>query len=74
MSESQPSSPWRIPLVREIIIILIIKLAIMISIKNIWFTEPVVPKDGIERVSERLLGANEHPSQPLRVDEEETSQ
>ena len=38
MSARQPSaSVWRIPLVREIAVILLIKLTLLLSIKAIWF-------------------------------------
>ncbi|TWH77489.1 hypothetical protein LX59_00406 [Azomonas agilis] len=67
----KPNSPWRIPLVRELTIILAIKLSILIGIKAIWFTEPVVPEDGAGRVSERLFGTSEPPVQNLRVNDEE---
>ena len=56
MPQANPPSPWRIPLVREIAVILLIKLAILLTIKAVWFTEPTVPENGSERVSERLLG------------------
>lgn len=71
MSTPNAPSPWRIPLVRELSIILAIKLAILIGIKIMWFNEPVVPENGSERVSERLLGNPELPSQTLRVNDEE---
>jgi hypothetical protein len=61
MPQANLPSPWRIPLVREIGIILIVKLAILLTIKMVWFTEPIVPDNGSEQVSEHLLA----PSQPL---------
>lgn len=67
----KPNSPWRIPLVRELSIILAIKLGVLIGIKTMWFTEPVVPENGVERVSERLFGTSEPPVQNLRVNDEE---
>ena len=68
MPQVPPQSPWRIPLVREIAVILLVKLAILLTIKAVWFTEPTVPVNGSERVSERLLG----PAQPqsLSLNEE----
>lgn len=60
MPQVPPQSPWRIPLVREVGIILVVKLAILLTIKAVWFSEPTVPVNGSERVSERLLG----PAQP----------
>lgn len=68
MPQANPPSPWRIPLVREIGIILLIKLATLLTIKAVWFTEPIVPVNGSERVSERLLGPAQ--PQPLSLNEE----
>lgn len=56
MPQVPPQSPWRIPLVREIGVILLLKLVILLGIKAVWFSEPTVPANGSERVSERLLG------------------
>ncbi|WP_455231368.1 cytochrome oxidase putative small subunit CydP [Geopseudomonas aromaticivorans] len=69
MPQATPPSPWRIPLVREIAVILLIKLAILLTIKAVWFTEPTVPENGSQRVSERLLGPAQ--PQPLPLNEEE---
>ena len=63
MPQVPPQSPWRIPLVREIGIILLIKLAILLTIKAVWFSEPTLPANGAARVSERLLG----PAHPQSV-------
>lgn len=72
MPQANPPSPWRIPLVREIGIILLVKLAILLSIKAVWFTEPIVPVNGSERVSERLLGTPQtSPASPASLNEEE---
>ena len=49
------SSPWRIPLVREIAVIALIKLAVLLAIKALWFPSPTLPVDGSERVSQHLL-------------------
>ncbi|CAE6919695.1 MULTISPECIES: cytochrome oxidase putative small subunit CydP [Gammaproteobacteria] len=63
MSERQPSaSAWRIPLVREIAVILLIKLTLLLSIKAIWFNEPTVPGDGQQRVEAHLFGPATTPS------------
>ena len=51
MSQPSKSSPWRIPLVRELVVILAIKLGVIIGIKALWFTEPTVPENGTEKVS-----------------------
>lgn len=56
MSEPTPNSPWRIPLVREIAVILLIKLTLLLGIKAIWFNAPTVPQDGRQRVEQHLFG------------------
>ncbi|MBV2131956.1 hypothetical protein KRX52_03980 [Pseudomonas sp. MAP12] len=61
-------SPWRIPLVREIGIILLLKLVILLTIKAVWFSEPTVPANGSQRVGAHLLGTP--PAQPLFLNEE----
>ncbi|WP_027591307.1 cytochrome oxidase putative small subunit CydP [Pseudomonas sp. RL] len=61
MSQPTPQSPWQTRLVREIGIILLIKLAILLTLKAVWFTEPTVPVNGSERVSERLFGPATQP-------------
>lgn len=66
--DREPSSPWRIPLVREIAVILLIKLTLLLSIKAIWFNEPTVPEDGQQRVEHHLFG---QPA-PLSIHTEET--
>ena len=68
MPDREPSSPWRIPLVREIAVILLIKLTLLLSIKAIWFNEPTVPEDGQQRVEHHLFG---QPA-PLSIHTEET--
>lgn len=68
MPEREPSSPWRIPLVREIAVILLIKLTLLLSIKAIWFNEPTVPEDDQQRVEHHLFG---QPA-PLSIHTEET--
>ena len=69
MPQVPPQSPWRIPLVREIGVILLVKLAILLTIKAVWFTEPTVPENGTARVSERLLGTSQ--TSPASLNEEE---
>lgn len=72
MPHVPPQSPWRIPLVREIGIILLVKLAILLTIKAVWFTEPTMPENGTERVSARLLGSPlAAPASPAPRHEEE---
>ena len=43
-------------LVREIIFILIIKVIILMMIKNIWFDAPTIPKNFDNQVAERIAG------------------
>lgn len=69
MSQPDSPSPWRIPLVREIGLILLVKLVVLLTIKHIWFTAPTVPDNGTVRVSERLLGTP--PTTPASLNEEE---
>ena len=44
-------------LVREITIILIIKIVILLTIKHIWFDAPTIPKDFDNQVAERIAGS-----------------
>lgn len=46
--------------VREITTILIIKIILLLVIKNIWFDAPTIPKDFDTQVAERIAG---NPSQ-----------
>ncbi|WP_109440728.1 cytochrome oxidase putative small subunit CydP [Acinetobacter haemolyticus] len=43
-------------LIREITIILIIKVALLLVIKHIWFDAPTIPKDFNNQVAERIAG------------------
>jgi len=43
-------------LIREITIILIIKIALLLVIKHIWFDAPTIPKDFNNEVAERIAG------------------
>ena len=44
-------------LVREITLILIIKVIILRVIKNIWFDAPTIPKDFDNQIAERIAGS-----------------
>jgi len=44
-------------LVREIAIILIIKIALLMTIKHLWFDAPTIPKDFNNQVAERIAGS-----------------
>ena len=59
--QAPPKSPWRIPLVRELAVILVIKLVLLLVIKHIWFDAPTVPLDGTAQVAAHLL----RPAAPL---------
>ncbi|APR70403.1 cytochrome oxidase putative small subunit CydP [Acinetobacter haemolyticus] len=43
-------------LIREITIILIIKVILLMVIKNVWFDAPTIPKDFNNQVAERIAG------------------
>ncbi|MFW9606452.1 MAG: cytochrome oxidase putative small subunit CydP [Pseudomonas sp.] len=55
MSHPRPSSPWRLPLVRELAAILLIKLALLLGIRALWFNEPTLPVNGTQRTSDHLF-------------------
>lgn len=63
-----PASPWRIPLVRELAVILLIKLTLLLAIKSIWFSAPTVPREGTAQVAAHLLATP--PTPPLPALEE----
>ena len=44
-------------LVREIAIILIIKIALLMTIKHFWFDAPTIPKNFDNQVAERIAGS-----------------
>ncbi|MEG0651718.1 MAG: hypothetical protein RR479_05790 [Acinetobacter sp.] len=44
-------------LVKEITIILIIKIALLMTIKHIWFDAPTIPKNFDNQVAERIAGS-----------------
>lgn len=56
MPKEPPKPLWRIPLARDIGVILVIKLLILFSIKAIWFSAPAVSLDNSERVEAHLFG------------------
>ena len=45
-------------LIREITFILIIKVILLLTIKNIWFDAPTIPKDFDNQVAERIAGSS----------------
>ncbi|OAL79785.1 hypothetical protein AY606_03785 [Acinetobacter sp. SFB] len=44
-------------LVREITIILIIKIVLLLTIKHIWFDTPTIPKNFDSQVAEHIAGS-----------------
>ncbi len=60
----QPKSHWRIPLVRELAVILLIKLVLLLVIKHIWFDAPTVPLEGTAQVAAHLLSPVNTPPSP----------
>ena len=44
-------------LIREITIILIIKVVLLMVVKHIWFDAPTIPKDFNNQVAERIAGS-----------------
>ena len=62
-----PSQSFRrTPLAREIAVILLVKLALLLAIKAIWFSTPSLPENESEQVSAHLLGDPQRQPQPLR--------
>ncbi|WP_151723569.1 cytochrome oxidase putative small subunit CydP [Acinetobacter ursingii] len=45
-------------LVKEITIILIIKIVLLRTIKHIWFDAPTIPNNFDNQVSDRIAGTN----------------
>ncbi|ARD28680.1 hypothetical protein OTEC02_07855 [Acinetobacter lactucae] len=45
-------------LVKEITIILIIKIVLLLTIKHIWFDTPTIPKNFDNQVAEHIAGDN----------------
>ncbi|WP_187979600.1 cytochrome oxidase putative small subunit CydP [Pseudomonas oryzihabitans] len=42
-------------LVKELLVILLIKLALLMAIRSLWFSAPTVPPDATQAVSAHLL-------------------
>ncbi|WP_416202648.1 cytochrome oxidase putative small subunit CydP, partial [Acinetobacter pittii] len=45
-------------LVKEITIILIIKIVLLLTIKHIWFDAPTIPKNFDNQIAEHIAGDN----------------
>ncbi len=43
--------------VREITLVLIIKIILILTIKHIWFDAPTIPKNFDSQVAERIAGS-----------------
>ena len=43
--------------VREITLVLIIKIILLLTIKHIWFDAPTIPKNFDSQVAERIAGS-----------------
>jgi hypothetical protein len=50
---------FRSSLRRDIALVLLVKLAILITIKTIWFDAPSTPENGSARVAEYLLDSRD---------------
>ncbi|WP_275626871.1 cytochrome oxidase putative small subunit CydP [Pseudomonas sp. 273] len=53
-------------LVRELAAIVLIKLALLLAIKAIWFDHPTLPVEGQRQVSAHLLGTPAPTSTPAK--------
>ncbi|SDJ34493.1 hypothetical protein SAMN05216189_1015123 [Pseudomonas delhiensis] len=53
-------------LVRELAAIVLIKLALLLAIKAIWFAHPTLPVEGERQVSAHLLGTPAPTSTPAK--------
>ncbi|HEY0287374.1 MAG TPA: hypothetical protein VGC62_10245 [Pseudomonas sp.] len=51
------------PLVKEIAVILLIKLVLLMGIRSVWFDAPVAVKDDGAQVGQHLLGLPPVPSE-----------
>ena len=45
-------------LVKEIAVILVIKLVVLLTIKAVWFDKPTIPKNYTPEVQQHLLGSD----------------
>ncbi|PWU26397.1 hypothetical protein DK254_27895 [Pseudomonas sp. RW407] len=64
---AQVSASIRSPkLVRELAAIVLIKLALLLAIKAIWFDHPTLPVEGERQVSAHLLGTPAPTSTPAK--------
>jgi len=40
---------------RDVVLVVLVKVAILITIKNVWFDAPSIPENGSVRVADHLL-------------------
>lgn len=45
-------------LVRDIAVILVIKVALLLTIKHIWFDKPTIPKNFNNQTAEHITGSS----------------
>ncbi len=67
MTEPVTTSIWRIPLVREIGVILAFKLIILFVIKFIWFSHPALPDSGNQPIDQHFFDNSNAQSMPLTM-------
>ena len=41
---------------RELAVILVIKVIVLMTIKNVWFDQPTIPKHFEQSVEQRIIG------------------
>ncbi|EWC39417.1 hypothetical protein GFL09_03635 [Pseudomonas stutzeri] len=46
---------FRSSLRRDVVLVLLVKVALLITIKNVWFDAPSIPENGSVRVADHLL-------------------
>jgi len=44
---------------RDVVLVLVVKVALLMVIKNLWFDAPSIPENGSARVAEHLLDKRE---------------
>lgn len=62
----KPRSSWRIPRVRDMALVLLLKFTLLFLIKIIWFDAPPAAVDGTQRMDQQFFGtAFVRPAHPL---------
>lgn len=44
---------------RDVVLVLVVKVALLMVIRNLWFDAPSIPENGSARVAEHLLDKRE---------------